>query len=91
MFQKSPSSKTNDYEQGQISGIYMIKELNHHYDTDGSFTTMKLVRDTYGTTSTGGDSPKVQVILPLLSLVRNIMRLYFGKIAPLRPTKRAVG
>ena len=53
---KITSSKTNDYEQGQISGIYMIKELNHHYDTDGSFTTMKLVRDTYGTTSTGGDS-----------------------------------
>ena len=53
---KITSSKTNDYEQGQISGIYMIKELNHHYDTDGSFTTMKLVRDTYGTSNIGGDS-----------------------------------
>jgi hypothetical protein len=53
---KITTSKTNDYEQGQISGIYMIKELNHHYDTDGSFTTMKLVRDTYGTSNIGGDS-----------------------------------
>ena len=53
---KITTSETNDYEQGQISGIYMIKELNHHYDTDGSFTTMKLVRDTYGPKNIGGDS-----------------------------------
>lgn len=53
---KITTSETNDYEQGQISGIYMIKELNHHYDTDGSFSTMLLVRDTYGTKNIGGDS-----------------------------------
>ena len=53
---KITTSQTNDYEQGQISGIYMIKELNHHYDTDGSFTTMRLIRDTYGTSNIGGDS-----------------------------------
>lgn len=30
------------------SGLYMIKELCHHYDTDSSYTSMKLVRDTFG-------------------------------------------
>ena len=53
---KITTSQTNDYDQGQVSGLYMIKELNHHYDTDGSFTTMRIVRDTYGTKSIGGDS-----------------------------------
>lgn len=53
---KITTSETNDYDQGQISGIYMVKELNHHYDTDGSFTSMLLVRDTYGTKNIGGDS-----------------------------------
>lgn len=36
-------------ETEQISGLYMIKELNHHFDPRGSYTTMKIVRDTYGT------------------------------------------
>ena len=36
-------------EKEQISGLYMIKELNHHTDPRGSYTTMKIVRDTYGT------------------------------------------
>ncbi len=36
-------------EKEQISGLYMIKELNHHCDPRGSYTTMKIVRDTYGT------------------------------------------
>ena len=26
----------------------MIKELCHHYDTEGSWTTLKLIRDTFG-------------------------------------------
>ena len=26
----------------------MIKELCHHFDTNGSYTSMKLVRDTFG-------------------------------------------
>ena len=30
------------------SGLYMIKELCHHYDNENSLTSMKLVRDTYG-------------------------------------------
>ena len=31
------------------SGLYMIKELCHHYDTEASYTSMKLIRDTFGT------------------------------------------
>lgn len=53
---KITTSQTTEYETGQISGLYMIKELNHHYDTDGSFTSMLLIRDTYGTKGISGDS-----------------------------------
>jgi hypothetical protein len=30
------------------SGLYMIKELCHHFDTRASYTSMKLIRDTFG-------------------------------------------
>ena len=30
------------------SGLYMIKELCHHFDTEGSYTSMTLIRDTFG-------------------------------------------
>jgi hypothetical protein len=30
------------------SGLYMIKELCHHFDTEGSYTSMTLLRDTFG-------------------------------------------
>jgi len=38
------------------SGLYMIKELCHHFDTEGSYTSMTLIRDTFGRygTNTGG-------------------------------------
>ena len=36
---------TYDDEQ---SGLYMIKELCHHFDTEGSYTSMTLIRDTFG-------------------------------------------
>ena len=36
---------THIYEQ---SGLYMIKELVHYYETRGSFTKLKLIRDTMG-------------------------------------------
>lgn len=32
----------------QQSGLYMIKELCHHFDTEGSYTSLKIVRDTFG-------------------------------------------
>ena len=43
---------TYDDEQ---SGLYMIKELCHHFDTEGSYTSMTLIRDTFGNygTNTG--------------------------------------
>lgn len=31
------------------SGLYMIKELCHHFEPNRSYTSMKLVRDTFGT------------------------------------------
>jgi len=37
--------KVRDDEQ---SGLYMIKELCHHYESKGSFTKLKLLRDTTG-------------------------------------------
>ena len=36
------------FEKEQISGLYMIKELCHHFDTEASYTSMLLVRDTIG-------------------------------------------
>ena len=41
----SSESKENDPE---LSGLYMIKELCHHFDVDQSVTSMKLIRDTHG-------------------------------------------
>ena len=43
----------NDLETRHVpdpdsSGLYMIKELSHYYDVEGSFTRLKLLRDTYG-------------------------------------------
>lgn len=32
----------------EISGLYMIKELAHYFDGKGSFTKLKIVRDTFG-------------------------------------------
>lgn len=36
------------FEKEQVSGIYMIKELCHHFDSRASYTSMMLVRDTFG-------------------------------------------
>lgn len=40
-------SDENVYDP-ETSGLYMIKELCHHFDTERSYTSMKLVRDTFG-------------------------------------------
>jgi hypothetical protein len=44
---KITDSDKNVFDEEQ-SGLYMIKELCHHFDLDGSFTSMKLIRDTFG-------------------------------------------
>ena len=36
-----------EYDE-EISGLYMIKELCHHFDGESSYTSLKLVRDTFG-------------------------------------------
>lgn len=46
-FPKITRQNTDSYDDQQ-SGLYMIKELCHHFDTDASYTSMKLVRDTFG-------------------------------------------
>jgi hypothetical protein len=46
-FPKIVLSDGKEFDDEQ-SGLYMIKELCHHFDTEGSYTSMKLVRDTFG-------------------------------------------
>ena len=47
MFPEVSTKKEKEYDPDQ-SGLYMIKELRHHYDAEGSYTSVKLVRDTFG-------------------------------------------
>ena len=46
-FPKISKANKDEYDKDQ-SGLYMIKELCHHFDTDASYTSMKLIRDTFG-------------------------------------------
>lgn len=46
-FPKTTTSKAKEFDPDQ-SGLYMIKALCHHFDPIGSYTSMKLIRDTYG-------------------------------------------
>jgi len=47
LFPKTTTSKSKEFDQEQ-SGLYMIKSLCHHFDTTGSYTSLKLIRDTFG-------------------------------------------
>ena len=47
LFPKNTVSKDKEYDQDK-SGLYMIKELCHHFDAEGSYTSVKLIRDTFG-------------------------------------------
>jgi len=47
LFPKISNSKVKEFDT-ETSGLYMIKELCHHFDLNGSYTYMKLVRDTFG-------------------------------------------
>ena len=47
-FPKITDATRDEVDTGQISGIYMIKELNHHFDYLGSYTSMTILRDTFG-------------------------------------------
>ena len=54
LFPKTTVSSNKEYDQEQ-SGLYMIKELCHHFDTEGSYTSMKLIRDTFGQYGTNNE------------------------------------
>jgi len=46
-FPKISGNDKEEYDKEQ-SGLYMIKELCHHFDSESSYTSMKLIRDTFG-------------------------------------------
>ncbi len=46
-FPKITQSSAREFDS-ETSGLYMIKELCHHFDVENSYTSMKLVRDTFG-------------------------------------------
>lgn len=46
-FPKITQSDAKEYDT-ETSGLYMIKELCHHFDISRSYTSMKLIRDTFG-------------------------------------------
>lgn len=46
-FPRITQSQSKEYDS-ETSGLYMIKELCHHFDANYSYTSMKLIRDTFG-------------------------------------------
>ncbi len=47
IFPKVSTNPAREYDEDS-SGLYMIKELCHHFDARNSYTSLKLVRDTFG-------------------------------------------
>jgi hypothetical protein len=47
LFPKISNADGNEFDDEQ-SGLYMIKELCHHFDSEASYTSMQLIRDTFG-------------------------------------------
>ena len=46
-FPKITQGNEQEFDR-ETSGLYMIKEICHHFDVEKSYTSMKLVRDTFG-------------------------------------------
>jgi hypothetical protein len=46
-FPKISQSSVKEFDS-ETSGLYMIKELCHHFDVENSYTSLKLIKDTYG-------------------------------------------
>jgi len=46
-FPRLSESNSNEYDP-ETSGLYIIKELCHHFNTVNSYTSLKIVRDTFG-------------------------------------------
>ena len=49
------STGSEEYDDEQ-SGLYLIKELCHHFDDEKSETSMKLLRDTFGLYGVNNDN-----------------------------------
>lgn len=49
-FPKITNDNSDTYDRGQITGLYMVSKLCHHFDAVGSYTAMEVVRDTFGRT-----------------------------------------
>jgi hypothetical protein len=47
-FPKITSKARIENDTEQISGKYLVKEVCHHFDPTGSWTSMTIIRDTYG-------------------------------------------
>jgi hypothetical protein len=47
LFPNNSKSDKNEHDS-ETSGLYMIKELCHHFNVNNSYTSMKLLRDTFG-------------------------------------------
>jgi len=47
LFPKISTAPAKEYDT-DVSGLYMIKELRHHFSATNSYTSLKLVRDTFG-------------------------------------------
>jgi len=47
LFPNNSKSDKSEHDS-ETSGLYMIKELCHHFDVNNSYTSMKLLRDTFG-------------------------------------------
>jgi hypothetical protein len=46
-FPKTTNTSVKESDS-EISGLYIIKELCHHFDSESSYTSLKLIRDTFG-------------------------------------------
>lgn len=47
LFPRISRGSNQTYDEDQ-SGLYMIKEVCHHFDATNSYTSLKLIRDTFG-------------------------------------------
>ena len=43
-----PLVSKDDIQDLEQSGLYMIKELCHYFDSLGSYTSLTLIKDTFG-------------------------------------------
>lgn len=49
LFPKTTEASSKEYDP-ETSGLYIIKEVCHHFSVDSSYTSLKLIRDTFGST-----------------------------------------